>query len=197
MWFLLLPFVFIFQDYIKNPIDKLYFQKPLRPLVGIRNSVIDLFFHKPHYSVDDFTGLWCVQKHFYDISDEYNALYKNTKKYYFHDLDPWFERNENYYYHKIKDFPKTHAFLKSIQCVDNAMISVMEGPATIPAHRAESNLQLRYHLTLEGTSNLDTEYEFHKHEPGEHILFDHARYHRVDKFDDKKRVVLIVDINRF
>jgi hypothetical protein len=197
MWFLVIPFVLLLNDYCKNPIDRLYFQKPLRPLIGIRNSLVDLFFYKPHYSVDDFPGLWRVQKHFFDIKDEYDGLHKNAQKWYFHDLDPWFDRNEKYYYYKIHDFPNIYAFLKSIPCVDHAMIAVMEGPMSISAHRAESNLQLRYHLTLEGTSNLNTEFEFHKHEPGEDILFDHARYHSVDKTDEGKRVVLILDINRF
>jgi hypothetical protein len=197
MWFLVIPCILLLNDYCKNPIDRLYFQRPLRPLVGIRNSIVDLFFHKPLYSVDDFRGLWRVHKHFYDIKDEYDALYRNVKKYHFHDSDPWFSYNEKYYYHKIKDFPRTDTFLKSIPCIDRAMIAVMEGPMSIPAHRAESNLQLRYHLTLEGTSVLDTEFEYHKHEPGEYILFDHARYHSVDKTDEGKRVVLILDINRF
>jgi hypothetical protein len=154
MWFLMIPIILLLNDYCKNPIDRLYFQRPLRPLVGIRNSLVDLFFYKSHYSVDDFSGLWRVQKHFFDIKTEYDTLYKNAQKYYFHDTDPWFERNENYYYYKIHDFPNIYAFLKSISCVDRAMIAVMEGPMSIPAHRAESNLQLRYHLTLEGTSNL-------------------------------------------
>jgi hypothetical protein len=193
----MIPIMLLLQDYFKNPIDRLYFQRPLRPLVGIRNSLIDLFFYKPHYSVNDFSGLWRIQKHFFDIKNEYDTVYKNAKKYHFHDLDPWFVYNETYYYHKISDFPKTDAFLKTIPCIERAMIAVMEGPISIPAHRTESNLQLRYHLTLEGTSNLDTEYEFHKHEPGEYILFDHARYHSVEKIDSGKRVVLILDINRF
>ena len=197
MWFLVIPIILLLNDYCKNPIDRLYFQRPLRPLVGIRNSLVDLFFYKSHYSVDDFRGLWRVQKHFFDIKTEYDTLYKNAQKYYFHDTDPWFERNENYYYYKIHDFPNIYAFLKTIPCVDRAMIAVMEGPMSIPAHRAESNLQLRYHLTLEGTSNLTTEFDIHKHEPGEDILFDHSRYHRVDKPDEGKRVVLILDINRF
>lgn len=197
MWFLMIPCILLLNDYCKNPIDRLYFQRPLRPLVGIRNSIVDLFFHKHRYSVDDFRGLWRVQKHFYDIKDEYDALHRNVKKYHFHDSDPWFSYNEKYYYHKIKDFPRTDTFLKSIPCIDRAMIAVMEGPVSIPAHRAESNLQLRYHLTLEGTSVLDTEFEYYKHKPGEYILFDHARYHSVDKTDEGKRVVLILDINRF
>jgi hypothetical protein len=193
----MIPILLILNDYLKSPIDRLYFQTPLRPLVGIRNSIVDLFFYKPHYSVDDFTGLWRVQKHFFDIKTEYDTLYKNKQKYYFHDLDPWFEYNQKYYYYKIHDFPKLYAFLKTIPCVDHAMIAVMEGSMSIPAHRAESNLQLRYHLTLEGTSNLTTEFDIHKHKPGEDVLFDHARHHSVDKTDEQKRIVLILDINRF
>ena len=57
MWFLMIPLILLLKDYCKNPIDRLYFQTPLRPLVGIRNSLVDLFFYKPHYSVDDFIGL--------------------------------------------------------------------------------------------------------------------------------------------
>jgi hypothetical protein len=193
----MIPLILLLKDYCKNPIDRLYFQTPLRPLVGIRNSLVDLFFYKPHYSVDDFTGLWRVQKHFFDIKNEYDTLCKNKQKYYFHDLDPWFEYNQKYYYYKIHDFPKLYAFLKTIPCVDHAMIAVMEGSMSIPAHRAESNLQLRYHLTLEGTSNLTTEFDIHQHKSGEDVLFDHARYHSVDKTDEQTRVVLILDINRF
>ena len=193
----MIPILLILNDYLKSPIDRLYFQTPLRPLVGIRNSIVDLFFYKPHYSVDDFTGLWRVQKHFFDIKNEYDTLCKNKQKYYFHDLDPWFEYNQKYYYYKIHDFPKLYAFLKTVPCVDHAMIAVMEGSMSIPAHRAESNLQLRYHLTLEGTSNLTTEFDIHQHKPGEDVLFDHGRHHSVDKTGEEKRVVLILDINRF
>jgi len=53
----MIPLILLLKDYCKNPIDRLYFQRPLRPLVGIRNSLVDLFFYKLYYSVDDFTGL--------------------------------------------------------------------------------------------------------------------------------------------
>ena len=74
----MIPLILLLNDYCKNPIDRLYFQRPLRPLVGIRNSLVDLFFYKPHYSVDDFTGLWRVQKHFFDIKNEYGTVFKNA-----------------------------------------------------------------------------------------------------------------------
>ena len=197
MWFFMIPIVLILNDYIKTPIDRLYFQSPLRPLVGIRNSLIDLFFYKPYYSVYEFRSLCKVQNHFIDIKNEYDTIHKYIQKYYFHDLDPWFEYNENYYYYKIQDFPELNTFLKTVPCIEHAIIAVMEGPMSIPPHRAESNLQLRYHLTIEGTSNITTDIDIHKHEPSDYILFDHSRYHSVNKTDKGKRVVLILDINRF
>ena len=44
MWVFMIPIILLLNDYLKNPIDRLYFQKPLRPLIGIRNSLVDLFF---------------------------------------------------------------------------------------------------------------------------------------------------------
>jgi aspartyl/asparaginyl beta-hydroxylase (cupin superfamily) len=84
-----------------------------------------------------------------------------------------------------------------IPCVAGGMIAVMDGPITIPPHRAEHNLYLRYHLTLEGTSTLDTEYMTHEHKVGEDFVFDHSRYHKVEKTTDDRRIVVILDIKRF
>ena len=98
---------------------------------------------------------------------------------------------------KIEDFPLIKRCIDKIPRVVGGVISVMEGPMTIPPHRAEHNLYLRYHLTLEGTSTLDTEYETHEHKPGEDLLFDHSRYHMVKKTTDDRRIVLILDVKRF
>jgi len=40
----MIPLILLLKDYCKNPIDRLYFQTPLRPLVGIRNSLVTYFF---------------------------------------------------------------------------------------------------------------------------------------------------------
>ena len=82
MWFLMIPILLILNDYLKSPIDRLYFQRPLRPLVGIRNSLVDLFFYKLHYSVDEYTELSRVQKHFCSISSAIDVLNRKTLKYY-------------------------------------------------------------------------------------------------------------------
>jgi hypothetical protein len=156
-----------------------------------------MLMYKPVYEVDNYPGLWRMRLYFTEIRDSYRNNVDNAHKYYFHDMDAWFENNNNYYYYKIEDFPEINEIVKSIPCVSGGMIAVMDGPITIPAHRAESNILLRYHLTIEGTSTLDTDYDTHEHKPGQDFLFDHARYHKVDKTSSDKRVVLILDVKRF
>lgn len=199
MWRIIV--LLILYDFFKPPIDMLYFQNPLRPLVGIRNSIIDVFMHRRTYSHADFSGLWKVKAKFWDIRDEFFDIFQKTQRYYFHDLDKWFSKNNKYYYYKAKDFPKLYALLKSIPCVDEstAVFSVIEGPLVIPPHKAESNTQLRYHLTIESGEDciLETEYDEHAHLTGEEFVFDHSRYHAVRKFGHKRRVVLILDIRRY
>ena len=195
--YLLGSVVLVAFDYFKNPIDRLYFSRPLRPLVGIRNTIIDMFCHKPFYYPKDYSDLWIIRLYYRELRDAVFSGMKEAKKYYFHDDDSWFEKNDNYYYYKIEDFPLIKRRIDKIPRVVGGVISVMEGPMTIPPHRAEHNLYLRYHLTLEGTSTLDTEYETHEHKPGEDLLFDHSRYHTVRKTTDDRRIVLILDVKRF
>jgi hypothetical protein len=197
MKYLLIPIVFIAFDYFKNPIDRLYFHKPLRPLVGIRNTLLDMLLYKPFYHPNDFNDLWILKLYHREILDSVYSGMKNVKKYYFHDDDKWFDETEKYYYYKLEDFPLIKSRMDKIPCVVGGMIAVMEGPMHIPPHRAEHNLYLRYHLTLEGTSTLTTEYETHEHKAGEHMIFDHSRYHKVEKTTDDRRIVLILDIKRF
>jgi hypothetical protein len=104
MWFILVPVLFIVYDFMKLPIDVLYFQNYIRPLVGIKNTVIDLFMYKSEYNVYDFPGLWKVKANFEFIKQNYEENVSNAKKYYFHNLDRWFEKNQNYYYYKVR-FP--------------------------------------------------------------------------------------------
>ena len=198
MWhFILLPLVMIALDYFKKPIDRLYFQRPLRPLVGVRNTLVDMLMYKPFHEVDDYPGLWRMRLNFRGIRDSYFKRNGKAKRYYFHDMDSWFEKNDAYYYHKLEDFPEIDDIVKSIPCAKGGMIAVMDGPVKIPPHRAESNMLLRYHMTIEGTSTLDTEYETHEHAEGEDFIFDHARYHEVEKTTSDRRVVLILDVKRF
>jgi len=199
MWRLVV--ILILYDFFKAPIDLLYFQNPWRPLVGIRNTLTDIFMHRRRYDHNDYQGLWKVKTNFWAIRREFYDTFSKTDKYYFHDLDKWFDKNNKYYYYKAKDFPKLYTLLRSIPCVDEdtAMFSVIEGPLTIPPHKAESNTQLRYHLTLESGKDciLETEYDQHVHLTGEEFLFDHSRYHAVQKLGHKRRITLILDIRRY
>jgi hypothetical protein len=67
-------------DYFKNPIDRLYFNKPLRPLVGIRNTIIDVFFHRPFYYPKDYSDLWLIRLYYRELRDAVLSGMKNTKK---------------------------------------------------------------------------------------------------------------------
>jgi|TARA_R110002153_G_scaffold72772_1_gene190109 hypothetical protein len=202
MWrFLVLPTALVLHDYLKSPIDRLYFQRPLRPLMGMRNTIIDLINWCSEYHVKDYPGLWLVKLHYDKIRREFKEVSKTAKAHLFHELDPWFDVNPNYYYYKVADFPILNDLIKQIPCVyhDTAVFAVMDGPMSIAPHRAETNIWLRYHITIEssGDCTLYTDKGPHEHREGEDFLFDHARIHSVDKRDTGRRVVLILDVKRF
>jgi hypothetical protein len=202
MWYLtLIPILLVWHDYMKAPIDNLYFQNWRRPFIGMRNTVVDILMHTPEYSVWQFKGLHLIQAHYRDIRKEFEAVSKTLKKTMYHDLDPWFERNDKYYRYTFDQFPKLKSLVKQIPCIheETASFAVMEGPMTIPPHRAETNALLRYHLTImgDGDCTLYTERGPKVHMDGEAFIFDHSRYHEVVKTGSGKRVVLILDIKRF
>ncbi len=195
-------FVFglVLHDYMKSPIDRLYFQNMKRPMFGILNSLIDIFFHSQIYRIHDFTGLWLIKFHYKKIKKEFDEISKTLNKNYFHDSDHWFDKNDNYYFYRVKDFPVTNSLVQQIPSIykNTAVFAVIEGPMYIAPHRAETNFLLRYHLTIqsEDTCTLYTYNKSHVHEDGQAFLFDHARYHEVNKPGNGKRVVLILDVRR-
>ena len=199
MWWLVgVPVALMTWDFCKPPMDKLYFQNPWRPLVGMRNTLVDLLFARREYYPFD---LWEIGYNFGKIRRCFYENENNVKKHYFHDTDPWFDKNENYYYYKVSDFPLIQNIINNIPSVDKetGVIAVIEGPMNIPPHRAESNLQLRYHMTIEGDGDC-TLYTWNKkytHITGEEFMFDHALYHSVEKSGSSRRVTLILDVNRF
>jgi hypothetical protein len=190
----------ILHDYLKAPIDVLYFNNPRRPLIGIRNALLDIFLYASEYSARDYPGLWLIKAHYNKIRKEFLELSPKVKRHLFHDLDPWFDKNDDYYFYKAEDFPMLKNLIDQIPSIhkETAVFAVMDGPMTIPPHRAETNLMLRYHLTIKsgGDCTLYTERGPHQHRDGEDFLFDHARYHEVEKVGNKRRVVLILDVHR-
>jgi aspartyl/asparaginyl beta-hydroxylase (cupin superfamily) len=126
----------------------------------------------------------------------------HLKPSFFHDLDPWFDKNDHYFYYKVESFPNLKRFIGTIPCIhpETAVFAIMDGPVRIPPHRAESNWLLRYHLTIEavpGECTLYTHSGAHDHLEGDSFLFDHSRYHEVSKRGPGRRVVLILDMKRF
>jgi len=201
MWnLLLIPIVMVVHDYMKAPIDKLYFSNWKRPMIGIRNTFIDILLYSKEYSTWNFKGLWLMKTHFKKIQKEFEEASKKLDKRFYHDLDPWFEKNEKYYYYKGEDFPLLKSLTDQIPSIYNwtCAFAVMEGPMTIPPHRAETNHLLRYHITIfgDGDCTLYTENGPHVHHEGGDFIFDHSRYHEVVKTGDGRRVVLILDVHR-
>jgi hypothetical protein len=202
MWYMtIIPFVLVCHDFMKLPIDKLYFNNWKSPFIGMKNTIIDLLLYSPHYSTWNFKGLHLIKMHYSQIRKEFEEVSKTLKKTMYHDIDPWFEKNDNYYRYKFDNFPKLKSIIKQIPCIDEetASFAVVEGPMTIPPHRAETNHLLRYHITIlgDGDCTLYTEQGAHVHREGEYFLFDHSRYHEVIKTGNCKRVVLILDVKRF
>ena len=201
MWSLfLVPMVLILHDYLKAPIDLLYFTNPRRPLVGMQNAMIDLLNWRSQYRVNDHPGLWLIKTHYEKIYQEFLEVSPSVKRHLFHDIDPWFDTNDRYYFHKVGDFPLLKSLIDQIPSIheETALFAVVDGPMVIAPHRAETNLLLRYHLTIEGGGDctLYTEKGSHIHEDGEEFLFDHARYHELIKTGNGRRVVLMLDVHR-
>lgn len=198
MWRLfLVPMGLILHDYMKAPIDRLYFNNPRRILTGMQNTLVDIL---SMASTREIPGLWLIKAHYEKIRREFTELSPNVKRHLFHEADPWFDKNDGYYFHKVEDFPMLKNLIDQIPSIhkETAMFAVAEGPMVIPPHRAESNWLLRYHITIEGGGDctLYTNKGAHRHREGEDFLFDHAKYHEVIKHGTDRRVVLILDVYR-
>ena len=198
MWSLILiPMVLVLHDYLKAPIDRMYFNNPRRIMVGMQNTVVDIL---SMVSTPEIPGLWLIKAHYDKIRREFLEVSSVVERHLFHELDPWFDKNDGYYFYKVEDFPILKSLVDQIPSIhkETALFAVIDGPMTIAPHRAETNLLLRYHLTIEGGGDctLYTGRGPHKHREGEDFLFDHAKYHELVKTGNGKRVVLILDVHR-
>ena len=194
MWQLLfVPFLLVLHDYMKAPIDNLYFTNPKRPLVGIRNALIDFINWTHEYSVNNHPGLWLVKAHYENIREEFQEVswwLRNTSS----TKLTWFDKNDN------------TTLLKTFQ-IKSLINQIPSSTKRLPIRRCRwsdgipphgNKLVTRIHLTIEGGGDctLYTEKGRHRHCEGEDFLFDHARYHEVTKTDLGRRVVLILDVHR-
>tara|TARA_B110000285_G_C14996663_1_gene549183 strand:+ start:510 stop:1112 length:603 start_codon:yes stop_codon:yes gene_type:complete len=198
MWSLILiPMVLVLHDYLKAPIDRMYFNNPRRIMVGMQNTVVDIL---SVVSTPEIPGLWLIKAHYDKIRREFLEVSSVVERHLFHELDPWFDKNDGYYFYKVEDFPILKSLVDQIPSIhkETALFAVIDGPMTIAPHRAETNLLLRYHLTIEGGGDctLYTDRGPHKHREGEDFLFDHAKYHELVKTGNGRRVVLILDVHR-
>ena len=189
--------VLVLHDYLKAPIDRMYFNNPRRIMVGMQNTVVDIL---SVVSTPEIPGLWLIKAHYDKIRREFLEVSSVVERHLFHELDPWFDKNDGYYFYKVEDFPILKSLVDQIPSIhkETALFAVIDGPMTIAPHRAETNLLLRYHITIEGGGDctLYTGRGPHKHREGEDFLFDHAKYHELVKTGNGRRVVLILDVHR-
>ena len=194
------PMMMVLYDYIKPPMDLLYFRNPYRPFLGIQNTFREIVKCLSEYDVKNYPGLLLLKLHYPKLREEFEKVSPTLEKTWYHDTNPWFEKNDGYYFYKAEQFPLLNSLIRQIPCInrEGASFSVIEGPMVLHPHRAESNELLRYQLTIhgDGDCSLYTENGRHVHKEGEDILFDHARYHELMKTGDGRRVVLIFDIHR-
>jgi len=201
MWrFMFVPILMVLYDYVKPPIDHLYFSNLHRPLLGIQNTFREIVKCLPEYDVKNYPGLLLLKLHYPKLRKEFEKVSPTLEKTWYHDTNPWFEKNDGYYFYKAEQFPLLNSLIRQIPCIhtEGASFAVIEGPMVLHPHRAESNELLRYQLTIhgDGDCSLYTDKGPHVHKEGEDILFDHARYHELVKTEDGRRVVLILDIHR-
>jgi hypothetical protein len=203
MWILIFIFILILinHDYSKQPIDNLYFYNFWRPLIGIKNSLYDLFLFKKKYNVKDFGDLFLLKKCEKLILQEFNSLENKVSGKGLNFYDPFESEKENYKLFNTKDFPFTHSLIKMIGNIDydSSFFYVADGPVELKPHKGDENSLLRYNLVLKGSKNaiLTTEFGEYPNNTGNEILFDHSRFHTFKKTDEGKRISLIVNVYRF
>ena len=154
---------------------------------GIRNTLIDLIAYAPTYSHWEFGGLWLIKAHYKQIRKEFEEVSKTLEKTMYHDVDPWFEKNDNYYRYSFEHFPKLKSLVKQIPCIDEetASFAVMDAPLLYPhiEPRPISYLDTNFTIMGDGDCTLYTEKGPHVHTEGQEFVFDHSRYHEVIKTD--------------
>ena len=199
MWrFAFVPMFMVLYDFAKLPIDRLYFTNPRRPLLGIQNTFRDMIHCFKKFDVKNYPGLLLIKLHYRKIREEFEQISPTLQKTWYHDTNPWFEKNEGYFFYRVEDFPLLKSLVNQIPC-EGASFAVIEGPMVLAPHRAESNELLRYHLTIQGGGDcvLYTDRGTYIHKEGEDFLFDHGRYHELMKTGPDRRVSLILDVKRF
>ena len=74
MWSLtVIPALMVLHDYMKAPIDRLYFTNLWRPLLGIQNTFRDAIHCVSTHNVQKYPGLLLLKLHYQKIKDEFEA----------------------------------------------------------------------------------------------------------------------------
>ena len=104
MWRLaFVPILMVLYDFIKAPIDRLYFTNPWRPLLGIQNTFRDIVHGFTEHDVKHYPGLLLVKLHYQKIREEFERV--SPSKSVTNMMKTCGPRRMIYYYYKVKDFP--------------------------------------------------------------------------------------------
>ncbi len=107
---------------------------------------------------------------------------------------------DGYFAHNCKQFPKTVALLKDIDCISTAMFSILEPHVHIPPHTGKLSGLWRYHLALSVPTSPECFIIIHEEKynwkQGEGILFNDTYLHSVANNTEEYRIVLFLDIKK-
>ena len=70
----------VLYDYVKPPIDHLYFSNLHRPLLGIQNTFREIVKCLPEYHVKNYPGLLLLKLHYPKLREEFEKVFTNSRK---------------------------------------------------------------------------------------------------------------------
>ena len=108
----------VLYDYVKPPIDHLYFSNLHRPLLGIQNTFREIVKCLPEYDVKNYPGLLLLKLHYPKLREEFEKVSPTLEKTWYHDTNPWFEKNDGYYFYKAEQFPLLNSLIRQIPCIN-------------------------------------------------------------------------------
>jgi len=195
--------------YIKKTIYDFYYKSfPNDILYGINNTIYKLFNSRIIFNPKEYLFNKYLIKNKSKILEEYLKVQNTNIEIYAHKFSKDLEVDNNYkiillklstklYKENLKHFPTIESFLKKHNNIKTCFFSIMNKRKIIPYHMGPSNSILRYHLPIIMSNPKECYIEVmgKKLFYDKPFLFDDTYPHKLQKNDDTKRVVLIIDID--
>ena len=192
----------------KSIFDFYYRSFPNDILYGIHNSIYKIYNSKMIFDPTNMIFNKYLVKNKSKILDEYLKVENTNIEIYAHNHSSQLKKDFNYKYiflklgrklftDNLKHFPTIETFLKKHNNIKTCFFSIMNKRKIIPYHMGPSNSILRYHLPIIMSNPKECYIEVmgKKLFYDKPFLFDDTYPHKLQKNDDSKRVVLIIDID--